>query len=598
LKQRFLEFEADLDRRCLYRAGREVPLRPKAFQVLEVLLTNHDRLVTRKELFEEVWAGTAVTDDVLAGAIAELRKALGDDPKTPSCIRTVPRQGYRFVAPIATIATIPSDLTVPANPVPVPPRWAKRPVLVATSLIILAGAIAFAVWRIRLLHPAPVNLREVAWWTFDEPRGTALRDSSGNSADGTLFGNATRAPGKSGYALDLTTGPAPAGANGLDGKSALPVGDRSRSVTAWFLAKSTSGAMTTIFNYGPADLQWRPAASVNIQMRADGRLLVGLELANLGLDSRDRFDDGRWHHLAVVFRGPPSPGDTRLYVDGREQAAGRIAPRNTAGKLRWFIGGSPAGETPFRGLIDDVRVFNGALKPETVAALYRCALPAADVEIGGAKFFFLPIHDGAEVQPDLSAEHAESVRNAAMDAGGIQFARAENACSVAYLKGADVGQDLRMTADFLTPSDGEGHGTEAGFYFRSKLADPGDGIFGGTSAGYAVFLHSFGMVSVRNLNPISAVAYAKLPEYDPARFHRLEVAARGDRLGVTVDGRAVEFDQAGKATRDVAIPSTWEGSPRHGKDQGAAGVIFFAENNRRRLGGQTAKNILVERMGN
>ena len=97
------------------------------------------------------------------------------------------------------------------------------------------------------------------------------------------------------------------------------------------------------------------------------------------------------------------------------------------------------------------------------------------------------------------------------------------------------------------------------------------------------------------MNPMSTVAYAKLPGYDSARFHRLEVVARGARLGVTVDGSAIEFDQAGKATGSVAIPSTWDGPPLRGKDQGAAGIIFLAEHNRGKLGGQTAKNIRVER---
>ena len=450
MKQRFLEFEADLDRRCLYRAGQEVPLRPKAFQVLEVLLTNHERLVTRKELFEEVWDGAAVTDDVLAGVIAELRKALGDDPKTPTCIRTVPRQGYRFVAPIAQEVAAAAD-PVEVDPVPEPPaRW-KRRLLMAAGLIMLASGAAFAVWRSGILRPAPVYLREIAWWTFDETRGTAVHNSSGNGADGTLFGNARRAPGKFGLALDLTNSPAPAGANGFDEKSAFPAGDRSRSVTAWFLAKSTSGAITTIFNYGPDDRGWHPASSVNVQMRADGRLLVGLEKANYGLDSRDRFDDGRWHQVAAVFRGASSPGETHLYVDGRERAAGRIAPRDTAGRLLGFIGASPGGETPFRGLIDDVRVFTGALKPNTVASLTRSSLGAADVEIGGSKFFFLPVHEGVSIQPDLSAEHAESITNAGMDFGGMQFAHTTNGCSIAYLEGADVGQDLRMSADLQTP---------------------------------------------------------------------------------------------------------------------------------------------------
>src|SRR5689334_17754448 len=97
---RFQDFEADPAKGCLTRNGEEVPLRRKAFQVLITLLEHQDRAVSKDELFAEFWQETAVTDDVLAGVIAELRKALSDNPKAPIFIKTVPKLGYRFVGAV------------------------------------------------------------------------------------------------------------------------------------------------------------------------------------------------------------------------------------------------------------------------------------------------------------------------------------------------------------------------------------------------------------------------------------------------------------------------------------------------------------------
>ena len=92
--RRFGEFSVDLDRETLYRGDDEVHLRPKAFQVLTVLLDNHGRLVSKAELHDAVWKSVVVTDDSLAHCIADIRRALGDSGF--EMIKTVPRRGYIF----------------------------------------------------------------------------------------------------------------------------------------------------------------------------------------------------------------------------------------------------------------------------------------------------------------------------------------------------------------------------------------------------------------------------------------------------------------------------------------------------------------------
>ena len=74
-------------------------LPPKAFDVLHYLVTHPDRLVTKDELLDAVWPETAVTDAVVRVAIGALRKAL-HDTAPPRFIATVPRRGYRFIAPV------------------------------------------------------------------------------------------------------------------------------------------------------------------------------------------------------------------------------------------------------------------------------------------------------------------------------------------------------------------------------------------------------------------------------------------------------------------------------------------------------------------
>ena len=95
--------ELTLDRRArrASRKGKPLDLTPKALAVLEYLMTHPDECVSRERLLEAVWgweypAGTRTVDT----RMAELRRALDDDPENPRYIETVPAEGYRFVAPV------------------------------------------------------------------------------------------------------------------------------------------------------------------------------------------------------------------------------------------------------------------------------------------------------------------------------------------------------------------------------------------------------------------------------------------------------------------------------------------------------------------
>jgi DNA-binding winged helix-turn-helix (wHTH) protein len=90
---RFGDFTIDIDTRRLRRLGQDVHLTPKAFDLLNLLIDNRDRAVSKAELQQKIWPSTFVEETNLASLIAEIRRALsGSD-----WIRTVYGFGYQFV---------------------------------------------------------------------------------------------------------------------------------------------------------------------------------------------------------------------------------------------------------------------------------------------------------------------------------------------------------------------------------------------------------------------------------------------------------------------------------------------------------------------
>jgi TolB-like protein/DNA-binding winged helix-turn-helix (wHTH) protein/Flp pilus assembly protein TadD len=94
----FGEFTLDLERGAILRAGAHVDLRPKAFEVLRVLVERHGRLVTKQELLDAVWGRVVVTEGSVAKCLIEIRRAIDD--RAQQSIKTVPRRGYIFDEPV------------------------------------------------------------------------------------------------------------------------------------------------------------------------------------------------------------------------------------------------------------------------------------------------------------------------------------------------------------------------------------------------------------------------------------------------------------------------------------------------------------------
>ncbi|MEZ5283210.1 MAG: winged helix-turn-helix domain-containing protein, partial [Vicinamibacterales bacterium] len=99
---RFGVFEADLSAGELRKQGRLVRLQQQPFDVLRVLVEQHGQVVTREALHRHLWPeGVTVDfDQSLNKAVTKLRDALGDTADSPRFIETLPKRGYRFIAPV------------------------------------------------------------------------------------------------------------------------------------------------------------------------------------------------------------------------------------------------------------------------------------------------------------------------------------------------------------------------------------------------------------------------------------------------------------------------------------------------------------------
>jgi DNA-binding winged helix-turn-helix (wHTH) protein/TolB-like protein/Flp pilus assembly protein TadD len=138
----FGRFRLKSDERVLLREEELVPLTPKAFDILLTLLENDGRIVPKDDLMKKVWPNTFVEEGNLTQNVSLLRKALGESANGPQFIETVPRRGYRFVAPVSKISgtsaghlnEIQNKHLLPGAPASLPPessaasrKWEPEP---------------------------------------------------------------------------------------------------------------------------------------------------------------------------------------------------------------------------------------------------------------------------------------------------------------------------------------------------------------------------------------------------------------------------------------------------------------------------------------
>lgn len=112
---RFGTFQLDTQAGQLLKSGRVVRLKPQPLRLLELLLSRPGDLITRDEIRELLWGAETFVDfeQGMNTAVRQIREALGDDAERPIFVETVPKRGYRFIAPV--------DAAGPSPPYP-PPR--------------------------------------------------------------------------------------------------------------------------------------------------------------------------------------------------------------------------------------------------------------------------------------------------------------------------------------------------------------------------------------------------------------------------------------------------------------------------------------------
>src|SRR5437764_9360269 len=140
----------------------QIKLQDQPFQVLVVLLEHAGEVVTREQLRQRLWSTDTFVDvdNSVNAAINRLREALGDSAESPRYVETLPRRGYRFVAPVTAVSTLdrssgfanfPSEIPQTQRPVPLQAQGIAEPVVPAiqkqapsTRLTVLLGIVAVA----------------------------------------------------------------------------------------------------------------------------------------------------------------------------------------------------------------------------------------------------------------------------------------------------------------------------------------------------------------------------------------------------------------------------------------------------------------------
>lgn len=141
----FSGFTLDRESGLLLGPDGEVRLRPQAFRVLDVLVESAPGILSQEELLDRAWGVEHLSPASVKQAISEIRQALGDDPARPSIIATVPRRGYRFIAPVTPVQEAPRPIREEPPPVQdMPAARSARPaaLLAILGLVLAAGVLA------------------------------------------------------------------------------------------------------------------------------------------------------------------------------------------------------------------------------------------------------------------------------------------------------------------------------------------------------------------------------------------------------------------------------------------------------------------------
>jgi TolB-like protein/DNA-binding winged helix-turn-helix (wHTH) protein/Tfp pilus assembly protein PilF len=166
----FGPFRIDSVERLLFRGQDVIPLTPKAVDTLLALVSNRGRVLEKEELIKLIWPDSFVEEGGLARNISVLRRVFEDGSGEVQYIETIPKRGYRFVAPVTEAG--PTAQAVVALPVPVPEPMRAEHKLARRTVWITGGIIALAItlaWFSYTWHPGPRRINSLVVLPLHNP---------------------------------------------------------------------------------------------------------------------------------------------------------------------------------------------------------------------------------------------------------------------------------------------------------------------------------------------------------------------------------------------------------------------------------------------
>ena len=177
---RFAQFELDLAKFELRANGAVRPLEPQVFALMALLVGNRERVITRDEIIEKVWDGRVVSDAAIDSRIKSARRALGDDGNTQRFIRTLHRQGFRFVAD-AVVAPEVFAHSEKGEAEAATPSEDARPSIAVLPFRLLGMSEAYGAMADALPHELIADLARLRW-LFVTARESSFRLRGGEAA--------------------------------------------------------------------------------------------------------------------------------------------------------------------------------------------------------------------------------------------------------------------------------------------------------------------------------------------------------------------------------------------------------------------------------
>jgi TolB-like protein len=142
LRYSFEDYTFDTDRRELRRGGAMIPLAPQVFDLLDYLIRNRERVISKDDLIRAIWGGRAVSDAALTTRLNVVRSAIGDSGEEQRLIKTLPRKGFRFIGTISEESRSAVDSASPAaqgSDIAKMPSSAPRLSIVVLPFVNLSG---------------------------------------------------------------------------------------------------------------------------------------------------------------------------------------------------------------------------------------------------------------------------------------------------------------------------------------------------------------------------------------------------------------------------------------------------------------------------